>query len=317
MKIVRLFPALIGAAILSFSFGCAQAAQSGLSVPTFSPAGGAYTAAQTVTLSSDAAGAAIRYTTDGTAPTSSTGTLYAGSINVAETEIIQAIAYQAGGDESPVATATYSIPFPGVAGAVNLLANGDFLALTAGGADPSTLPIWPAAGAENSWLNWSASILRTGGQWASMFTNSGDLGHTSSTDTSKVVIYGDGGNYTAFLKQSLTSVPAGNYTASAWILVGNWTYRATVSVIDDTSSTVIASKTYSFGQTKLSSSQVANSKNWLAIGCPVSIAATGPVTYQISLTCDPVPGWSSTDHAHNTFIRVDDCAFTAAVLTAN
>src|SRR5208337_774842 len=39
-----------------------------VAAPTFSPSGGTYTAAQTVTLSSATSGATIRYTTDGSAP---------------------------------------------------------------------------------------------------------------------------------------------------------------------------------------------------------------------------------------------------------
>jgi hypothetical protein len=43
--------------------------------PNFSPAGGYYTVAQTVTLSTTTGGASIRYTTDGSAPSATAGTL--------------------------------------------------------------------------------------------------------------------------------------------------------------------------------------------------------------------------------------------------
>ncbi len=75
--------------------------------PTFSPAGGTYTAAQTVTISDATAGSTIYYTVNGTTP--STGsTVYSGPINVASTETVQAIAVAAG-VSSPVAAASYTI----------------------------------------------------------------------------------------------------------------------------------------------------------------------------------------------------------------
>ncbi len=77
--------------------------------PTFSPVGGSYTAAQTVTLSSTTAGATIRYTLDGTAPSESAGTVYTAPFSVAGTTTVKAIAYLAGLTDSPVASATYTI----------------------------------------------------------------------------------------------------------------------------------------------------------------------------------------------------------------
>ena len=77
--------------------------------PTFSPVGGSYTAAQTVAVSSTTAGATIRYTLDGTAPSESAGTVYTAPFLVAGTTTVKAIAYVTGLTDSPVASATYSI----------------------------------------------------------------------------------------------------------------------------------------------------------------------------------------------------------------
>jgi Chitobiase/beta-hexosaminidase C-terminal domain len=76
--------------------------------PTFSPAAGTFSAAQTVTITDATAGAAIYYTTDGTAPTIAS-TLYAGVISVDSTETIKAIAAASGYSNSAVAAATYTI----------------------------------------------------------------------------------------------------------------------------------------------------------------------------------------------------------------
>jgi hypothetical protein len=76
--------------------------------PVFSPAGGTYTSAQTVTIADATPGATIYYTTNGTAPTASS-TQYTGAITVAATESIEAIAVAPGYANSAVATAAYTI----------------------------------------------------------------------------------------------------------------------------------------------------------------------------------------------------------------
>jgi hypothetical protein len=78
--------------------------------PTFSPAAGTYTSAQSVTISCATSGASIYYTTDGTDPNNTgNGTLYSGAISVTSTTTIKAIAYADGFDPSAIASATYTI----------------------------------------------------------------------------------------------------------------------------------------------------------------------------------------------------------------
>jgi hypothetical protein len=79
-----------------------------LPTPTFSPAGGTYTTAQSVTISDSSSGATIYYTTNGTTPTTSS-TKYTGAISVSASETIQAIAVATGYSNSAVASATYTI----------------------------------------------------------------------------------------------------------------------------------------------------------------------------------------------------------------
>jgi len=62
-----------------------------IATPTFSPAAGNYSSAQTVTISDSTAGAAIYYTTNGTTPTTSS-TLYSAPITVSTSETVKAIA---------------------------------------------------------------------------------------------------------------------------------------------------------------------------------------------------------------------------------
>jgi Chitobiase/beta-hexosaminidase C-terminal domain len=76
--------------------------------PTFSPAAGAYTSAQPVTISDATSGATIYYTTNGTTPTTSS-TPYTGPITVSSTETLEAIAAATGDTNSAVASATFTI----------------------------------------------------------------------------------------------------------------------------------------------------------------------------------------------------------------
>jgi glucosylceramidase len=84
--------------------------------PTFSPAPGTYTASQTVTLADSTPGASIYYTTNGTAPTTSS-TLFSPSapISVSSTTTIEAIAVASGYTNSSVASGTYTINLPAAA----------------------------------------------------------------------------------------------------------------------------------------------------------------------------------------------------------
>jgi hypothetical protein len=79
------------------------------SAPTFSPAGGTYGSTQSVALSSVTSGASIRYTTDGSTPTSTTGLVYSGPVSISTNATLKAIAYESGLTDSPVASAIYAI----------------------------------------------------------------------------------------------------------------------------------------------------------------------------------------------------------------
>lgn len=83
-----------------------------VATPTFSLAAGTYTSAQNVTLACTTTGATIRYTTDGSTPTS-TSTVFSTEepvtpIAVTSTTTIKAKAFK-GSDESNLASATYTI----------------------------------------------------------------------------------------------------------------------------------------------------------------------------------------------------------------
>ena len=75
--------------------------------PRMSPGPGEFQAPPSVVLQSDRPGAVLRYTLDGTAPTSTNGTIYRGPIVLDKTATISAIAVEEGLAATPPATGTY------------------------------------------------------------------------------------------------------------------------------------------------------------------------------------------------------------------
>lgn len=108
MKLFKFMALLI--IIIPIFYGCDNTTTSvdQCATPVFTPAGGAFATAQTVTITSATDGAIIKYTTDGTDPVAAS-TTYTAPINVATTTTIKAMATLDGKDDSAIATATYTI----------------------------------------------------------------------------------------------------------------------------------------------------------------------------------------------------------------
>jgi hypothetical protein len=75
--------------------------------PSFSPPRGFQDGPFLMKLETPTAGAVIRFTTDGTEPTETTGTRYTGPVLIMKTAVIRACAFAAGSQPSPVVTRTY------------------------------------------------------------------------------------------------------------------------------------------------------------------------------------------------------------------
>lgn len=82
-----------------------------VNTPTFSPAEGTYTEAQSVEISCTTEGATIYYTLDGNDPTTSS-TVYSSAITINETTTVKAMAAKDNMNNSSVASATYTINLP-------------------------------------------------------------------------------------------------------------------------------------------------------------------------------------------------------------
>ncbi len=124
--------------------------------PTFSPAAGTFTSAQSVTISDSASGAVIYYTTDGSVPTTKS-TKYTAAIAVSATETIQAIA--AGYPNSPVASAKYTINLPPPN--FTLGSSASTLSISSGGQGNVTLTVTPQNGF-NAAVTFACSGLPSG-----------------------------------------------------------------------------------------------------------------------------------------------------------
>jgi len=79
-----------------------------VATPTFSPAGGSFSTAQSVTIATATAGATIRYTLDGSTPTA-TSLVFSGPITIASSTTVKAIGLKPGLSNSAVASAVYTI----------------------------------------------------------------------------------------------------------------------------------------------------------------------------------------------------------------
>ena len=85
-----------------------QTAFQGVVAPlSFSQQHGFFSAAFNLTLGTTTTGTAIRYTTDGSEPSATAGTLYSGPISISGTRVLRAIATRSGYIPSRVATQTY------------------------------------------------------------------------------------------------------------------------------------------------------------------------------------------------------------------
>ena len=124
--------------------------------PTFSPTGGTYTSAQSVTLTESTTGATVYYTTDGTTPTTGS-TKYTGAITVSSTETIHAIAVASGFSNSAVVSAAYTIDLPDF----SVTTSPSSLTVTAGSSGTTMVSVTSLSGF-NSSVSFACSGLPSG-----------------------------------------------------------------------------------------------------------------------------------------------------------
>jgi hypothetical protein len=193
--------------------------------PTFSPVAGTYTAAQTVTIGDATSGATIYYTTDGTAPTTSS-TRYTAAIAVSSTETLQAIATATNYSTSAVATAAYTLvnPAPAISGISP--------AFTDAGGTVFTLTVNGSGFIATSTIYWGASALTTTYVSATQLTAQVPAADIATAGTIAITVQ---------------SPAPGGGTSNAWQFeVDSASSGSTASTITSTTETVVAGSTASY-----------------------------------------------------------------------
>jgi subtilase family serine protease len=146
--------------------------------PTFSPAAGTYTSAQTVTISDTTSGAVIYYTTNGTAPTTSS-TVYSAPITVSASETIEAIAAASGYLQSAVGSAAYNMNIPVVHCPTGSGSCFDNFTGSAGAALPAYNSQWVLAGGTNSIYTTGSGSAQVSGTASAVYYYSASISDTS------------------------------------------------------------------------------------------------------------------------------------------
>jgi hypothetical protein len=207
--------------------------------PTFSPVAGSYTGTQPVTIGTTTAGASIRYTTDGSTPTSSVGALYSAAVQVSATTTLKAIAFKTGLTDSAVVTAAYTIAV--VAPAFSPVA-GSYT-----GTQPVTITTTTSAASIRYTTDGSTPTSSVGTLYSAAVP-------VTATTTLKAIAYKTGmadstvatAAYTIAVVAPTFSPVAGTYTAAQSVTIGTITSGASIRyTIDGSTPTSAVGTLYS------------------------------------------------------------------------
>ena len=111
-KMSRLAKLIFTSGLALLVLGCPSTPkppQEAVATPVFSPAAEEFTTQVSVTITAATEGAEIRYTLDGSTPSATNGTVYAGPVTLTATTTIAAIATKKDMRDSEIATATYTL----------------------------------------------------------------------------------------------------------------------------------------------------------------------------------------------------------------
>ncbi len=171
-------------------YGLLSNAPSNATAPTFSPASGTYTSAQSISISDTTPNAVIHYTTDGSTPTTASA-VYSRPVPIATTTTLNAVATATGYANSAVSTATYTITIPPPPGSVPVSFGGtaNVYGIYAPGSTDST------GGMDGSGDSYSAALLGSTVTWSGVQFDLGTAGTASAV--SKATIALPTGSYAA------------------------------------------------------------------------------------------------------------------------
>lgn len=197
--------------VMTAMIGFGNASTQVVATPVISPPGGTVTAPTNVTITCDTSGSVIRYTTDGSSP-SSTSTQYTAPFTVSSTTTVKAKAFKSGLTDSAIATSTFTFN-----GAVTLT---DGVAKTAlsGATNSATFYVINVPAGESK-----LEIKTSGGTGdVDMYVKRGSLPSLTSYD------------YRPYLSGNAETVTVSNPTAGAWyIMLFGYSAYSNVSLIAD------------------------------------------------------------------------------------
>jgi hypothetical protein len=227
-------------------------AQQQVATPTFSPAGGSFTSAQSVSISDSTSGATIYYTTNGSTPTTAS-TVYSGPISVSSgTVTINALGAKSGDTNSSIASATYTISTGGGGCETSGSTWTTFATGSVSGTFTATFDATPHASGITAFIGMTngAQTSKSSAPWLVKFHSTGDLealnGSTyasqntinwvsGSTYHFRVVVNLSGGTYSVYV------TPPGQTEQT---LATNYAFQASASSLNywgeqDTASSLV------------------------------------------------------------------------------
>ena len=252
--------------------------------PTFTPTGGAYTSAQSVTLADITAGATIYYTTDGSTPTASSR-VYSAPISIATTTTINAIATATGYSTSAISSAVYTISLP-TAAPMFTPAGGTYTSTQSVTLADSTSGATIYYTTDGSTPTTSSKVYSAPISVAATTTINAiavATGYSASTLSSAV--------YTIDLlpaaAPAFTPVP-GIYTSGQSVTIADITSGATIYYTTDGSTPTTSSKVYSAPISVAARTTV----NAIATASGYSTSAESTAVYDIQIPAPPTPAIS-------------------------
>jgi hypothetical protein len=228
--------------------------------PTFSPAAGTYTSVQTVTISDKTAKAAIYYTTNGTAPTTSS-TLYTAPVTVGASKALKAVAIASGSSLSAVGSAAYTINLPTATPVISPVA-GTYTAA-------QTVTIADATSGANIYFTTNGTTPTTA---STRYTAAGIK--VTATETIKAIAIATGYTTSAVASAAYTiaTAPAVTTKAATVLSTAGATLNGTVTANNATTQYWFA---YGTSKTPLTSTTTKTGALTGTTATPVSAALTG------------------------------------------
>ena len=256
-----------------------------VSAPYFNPPAGNFSSAQNIAIATSTSGATIRFTTDGSTPSPTAGTVYASPLPLSATTTLKAVASKSGVPDSSVSTANFTFYPPGT---VVATAGGSFqnTAFTSqNGGFSATFTATPSASPIDGVIGLSAAA-------ASAYA---DLAVIVRFNAAGVIDARNGGAY-----QAAASIPYSANTSYAFRLIVNvsdHTYSAYVTPAGGTEQTIGLNYAFRTEQAGVASLNTWNAKaeasaagNSLAVGNFSAGATAPPPTTPTGLRVAPRTG---------------------------